>query len=541
MTQGRVQKPGKLARGPRTGSTPGGIAGVPVKKAPKGRLAPEMQQEQESLNQIRVWLRHWNKGSYERDLGEDLIVQIYDDEGHWTSLSFNVQVKSTTGLERLLKNGKRDTVPCSLPVKDLKHWEGGSPPVVVLLWDVLLQEGRWLDVPAIIQQLDASTPKWRSQTDVTACLPRMNGTDDAGRKALRHRLGVLALPLHSDKPFKMSGQFVFPSKSANDRAAYEALLRTLDHGDESTVMGEHIRSLKRSPWFDRLFGNSGTVHSITITPTKSEGRLPLQLMAIGPEGTESLSVLLRRVKAGRKSATFSNEAEGEVVRMTLVIEGLNDKGPMRIKSHFGFDMFARGIPEALGLLRFFNALHAGAQVVLSRPGGQPLGAAPIECFTNLPAKNFLAATESFLTKLAYVQLRVAEHGAFNLSEGFTPDDQQTTNQLHSFFTTGSWSSVSDFTLTMTKVPKRLKQSAAGDEGNRTAFEFSDFVVHLLGLRIPLGDVQARLVDPQEFAKAVNAAASKRSKLVKLKDVRVIFTASEPRPETTGPRRQQARQ
>ena len=65
---------------------------------PPRRLSPQLEQEARSVAQFKEAMAGSNFFLPERDLGEDLLVQLYDD-GISTGLSFYAQLKSTsTGL-----------------------------------------------------------------------------------------------------------------------------------------------------------------------------------------------------------------------------------------------------------------------------------------------------------------------------------------------------------------------------------------------------------------------------------------------------------
>jgi hypothetical protein len=51
------------------------------------------------------------------------------------------------------KKRKNDNLVYDLEVKDLKHWENFSLPVVLVIWDINLREGRWALVNQIVADL----------------------------------------------------------------------------------------------------------------------------------------------------------------------------------------------------------------------------------------------------------------------------------------------------------------------------------------------------------------------------------------------------
>ena len=109
----------------------------------KRRFSSQLQQEQISRGQLSECLvaYGWLPTS-PVDLGEDFIVHIYF-AGQATGVTFHLQEKSVTNLEQRRKGG---VIVYPFKVSDLIHWEGFSQPVVLVVWDIYLREGRWVVV-----------------------------------------------------------------------------------------------------------------------------------------------------------------------------------------------------------------------------------------------------------------------------------------------------------------------------------------------------------------------------------------------------------
>jgi hypothetical protein len=156
------------------------------------RFTPEKQQELISRYQFceRVVEFGWIPVPPE-DLGEDFIVHIYF-EGQATGASFYVQEKSVVNLH---KRRKGDFLPYSFDVKDLKHWEKFVQPVVLVVWDIKLREGRWALLKGVIKRIDQTRPKWRTQKETRVYIPWNNTTDNDGLVKLRHKVGKIMFPI----------------------------------------------------------------------------------------------------------------------------------------------------------------------------------------------------------------------------------------------------------------------------------------------------------------------------------------------------------
>lgn len=128
------------------------------------RSSVQLEQEKKSRLQLEECLTDfgWHLSSPNPDLGEDFIVEIYN-EGQNTGVTFFIQEKSVTNIEE--RKNKDNYLVYRLKAKDLKHWESFSLPVVVVIWDINLRIGKWSLVKDLISHLDQINPKWRTKGD----------------------------------------------------------------------------------------------------------------------------------------------------------------------------------------------------------------------------------------------------------------------------------------------------------------------------------------------------------------------------------------
>jgi predicted nucleotidyltransferase len=173
----------------------------------KSRFTSKMEQELISRQQLteRFIQFGWIPNPPVIDLGEDFIVNVYF-QGSGTGISFYIQEKSVTNIEGRLKN---DYVVYPFAVKDLLHWEKFGLPVVLIVWDIKLKEGRWAILDDATKYLDEKRPRWRSnKTTTQVFVPWENATDDKGLKTLRHIIGLKLLPIISKgEPIAITPQF----------------------------------------------------------------------------------------------------------------------------------------------------------------------------------------------------------------------------------------------------------------------------------------------------------------------------------------------
>lgn len=326
------------------------------------RRTVEQEQERESRLQLALAWKSWPLQSSAEDLGEDLLFQIYAD-GNFTGLSFYVQLKSTTSLDALVPKRRQDSVAYTFETKDLRHWEDSVPPVVLVIWDVQKKAGVWHDVPEVLKALDKKGKAWRSKKTVRVQLPRKHTTDEGGRDVLRARLAHLALPVLSHgRTTRITPTFSFP-KTPEGEALLAALRRTIDEGDGTvTIPRENITEFRMSDWWERAYGVR-VPDFVTISPSKSSITLPLRLQAVGADRTESISLDLRRTKAGRKQATFETADGATPVQARLVLH-VPGEGDAKLELKVSFEHPCESVEDSLSLTRFLIVVRQGGTVQL---------------------------------------------------------------------------------------------------------------------------------------------------------------------------------
>lgn len=490
----------------------------PLSPKKKGRYGPEMQQEDDSKPQILTWLRRWNIGTYGRDLGEDFVVQINHEDGNWTGLSFHLQAKSTTTLGQMLAKGKAGHFGYSLKVQDLLRWEDANPPVFLVVWDVGMNEGRWEDVPTIVAALDKSGKGWRRRTKVTVPIPDKNKTDAESKVLIRHRVASLASPLHAGRPLEGSANFSFPQDTEEGRSLAEQFRRTLDEGGTCLIPGEFVEAQFSSSWFTRIYGAEVQVESLEMSSAHVDVPLRVHLLAVSPTASEAIPIDLKLRKAGRRQATFDNSDDPDaIVKLSLVCEGLDQEhGPRFIRTHYDSRFTGRHLLDVIRLVRFYRVLRDGGQAFLGGPTGRQWGATPHFSAKNLPEEGWLRWFEGVLQKLTFVQTKIKAGGEFDLSSGFTANDERVLDELHSLFTVGYWDiETNNFKLTLTRVPRRLTEEELAAKENMIRFELPNESRRLLGVEIPLGRIRAEIRNCSNLPKAMDEAAKSRRKVLQL--------------------------
>lgn len=251
------------------------------------RDRPEFRQARKSIYQLCERLNDfgWLPNELNHDLGEDLNVRIYFD-GRATGVVFHVQVKSITNLNQ---RRRKDCIPYSVEVKHLLHWETFELPVVFIVWDVKLREGRWLFLPQAIAKLNQTQPEWRHKQKKTLHIPWMNKTDDVGLIALKQQIGHYLYPLLAkNKQLDIEMTLGFPLTDPSGQEAFDDFERFLQTGQQVTLKGEFIRSLKFSDWYSLWFGDGDLVTAeITLGPYTSNQTVNVGVQILCDDGSFS--------------------------------------------------------------------------------------------------------------------------------------------------------------------------------------------------------------------------------------------------------------
>lgn len=270
------------------------------------RYTPQKQQELRSRHQLSERLTDFGWLPFvPEDLGEDFIVHIYH-EGRATGVNFYVQLKSVTNLN---ERRKGNHLPYSFKVKDLVHWEQFGYPVVLIIWDVKLREGRWAVVNKIIQQLDQRFPNWRTQKTKTVFIPWENTSDHKGLIRLRQEIGRFLFPqISNNKSLEMQLSLSFPPDEEGTQVK-QAFEKYLKEGDSVTLKGRIIQGIEFSDWFGRWFGEyDPNKVQLILGSTKSSHTFTYDLIMNNYQGNSAslTNIEFKVEKSGTELVQISN-------------------------------------------------------------------------------------------------------------------------------------------------------------------------------------------------------------------------------------------
>jgi predicted nucleotidyltransferase len=303
----------------------------------------------------------WIATPPDEDLGEDFIVHIYLD-GRATGVTFHVQEKSVTNLH---ERRKGDFLVYDFEVKDLKHWESFSLPVVLVVWDIELRKGRWALIDDVISDLDQRRPNWReNKSKASVYIPWDNTTDDAGLIKLKQGIGHRLFPIIAgNKPLEIQFKREFPNTDEG-KAAYEAIDRAIKEGEPITIQG--FRELNFSNWFMSWFGEFDPQKAtISLGPPPSVPTFLVRIDIISTLGeTAILPIIeLKMIKVGSEVAQLSNQHQNSALHFLFKVPDLTKtkEGTVTISlNHLGHNVY-----ETREVLRFLQAVSSGGELRLT--------------------------------------------------------------------------------------------------------------------------------------------------------------------------------
>jgi hypothetical protein len=491
-------------------------------KKPSRRYSRELGQEDRSEAQLRERLAEvgWPCDRMGRDLGEDLLVRIFDD-GVSTGLSFYVQLKSIATF-KWIKRKRFPSLAYPVETKDLLHWEVSTTLVVLLIWNVEERRGHWKPISEVIKDLDAAVKGWRKQRTVTVSVPLANGTNDAGMKRLRwvvadHNIDIVP------KPTPMTFSMIF-ERTETGLEALRTFEEALDRGDDVTFEHGFVPRIEYPAWHRRLYGADFFSRPIKVEfrPTPPSETVALRIEVDSPEGPATVPYLeLHATKQGRKKLVLTNERQQLPLVFTINLS------PERAQFRFEQARFGRTLHEAREAAVFMCAAGAPGSVlrIVEAKHGRTLLSFPSE---RVSVGYDLAATRrrrDMLEELCYIQQRVARFGSFSL-EGLTEisaEDVFLVHRLFKIMREGRVETRKTFSFEVTPDAE-MPASQCGDQDIH--MDITGARVSLLGLEAPLGNVRVTILDSQRFLQEslrarAEAAAAGEPVAVHLDDMPVL--------------------
>jgi hypothetical protein len=286
------------------------------------RYSRQQQMEKRSVHQFSDHLSEfgWLVDPIPTDLGEDVRVRIYD-EGNFSGISFDVQIKSTEDLHALIVKGD-DISYRKVKVGNLLDWEQSATPVVFVVWDIESKTGVWVNVTDVISELDLNNANWRYQKTTRVRIPSSNMLDAEGLKRLRRELArYYYLTIYRDRPLETKVRGRVPN-TPEGLAVLDAFERSWTKGDPVDVSGRFLE-IEFSEWYTRLRGGGLTLTNesrLKLGTVASGHIIPTRFDLIAEGDTASLPyVEMKNVKQGFDESTATNEHQPISVHITMIV------------------------------------------------------------------------------------------------------------------------------------------------------------------------------------------------------------------------------
>ena len=452
----------------------------------RNRYTSQIKQEQISRQQLseRFIDYGWIPTPVNTDLGEDFMVHIFINN-EATGITFHLQEKSLTNL---LERRKGDYLLYPLKVKDLKHWESFLQPVVLIVWDIKLREGRWAIIQDLVPRMDSRQPEWRQKPDtskISVYIPWVNSTDDSGLAMLKRTIGQFCFPLIS-RGKKLQAQFTiaFPQTSRGKEAAkgFDDFIR---EGTPISLQGEYIRNFSFSDWWAKWFGNIPSDSLVVeLDNIPKIYKVAIQVISSRDQRhSQGISTELALLRAGSERIQFSSAHKNSPLHCDLDVRFT----PTGQSGSVTFSIASGGISvlDAKQAISFLRAIQDGGKISFAFPeNGEHLD-------FDLPSNPIGGISDQFadwVEKLIMIQSKTGVF--FRIPEiGLTYADGEDIDELFDIVTTGCVK-LSDMSITMQMKGDALRRLLGLQKEGKPAPRFRisrpAFSMELLGASITLG-------------------------------------------------------
>ena len=394
----------------------------------KIRKSAAQQQENRSKHQIRDCFEAygWTSDIIETDLGEDIQIHVYHD-GVASGVNFYVQLKSITNLYDRRKDSL--LIYRNVEVKDLLHWEGFALPVILVVWDIQLKEGKWIHIQDELPQIDEAKPSWRTQQKVTIKFPWVNDTSYKGLQLLKAVIGKALWPLISKgKLFEARFKINIPDNMSNQ--PYQNMMnRLLLEGESIEMPGRFVQSLNFSEWYTEWFGNlDSSTFTFQLKPIQSESVFKGNLLAIDQSGTlfKSDTLIFRLSRTTLDNAFLTNEEDGHTpLRAKLILQRHHDDY-FKIKAKYQVKHLNYSIQSLLDVYSFLVEYVNPSNKKFIVLDGRKTEVAPVD----LERKKYdeLVSIKNSLFKATEVQSRLGRWWVVQ-EQGIQYDDMRAVEEL----------------------------------------------------------------------------------------------------------------
>lgn len=396
------------------------------------RLSSQQRQENISRMQFREFLEQheWVAGDVSPDLGEDILVRIYED-GVSTGLSFYVQLKSVDAIGRhVLSTGE---ISYSFEVKDLEHWEAQAITVILGIWDIQQERGWWIEINQAIQFLNDNTPVWRSQKTAAVHIPVRNEFTVDSLDNLRYLLANRYYPIVA-KGKELTGQarFSFP-QTPEGMAKLAELQRFLAAGDPVELDGKYIEAFDFPDWWTRLYGRLNPANmQLKISSSSPSSPQPARIDFVSEVMKQEISyVELWNIRHGEEEITISNEPQNIPLKFSMVINRISKQRRITLS----ISLSNLNCQEARKYLRIQQVLSLGGNITVTLHRTGMIMDTPISTGV-FPAPDSVVV--ELVEKMCFIQENMGVELCLGEGGTFTYTDLEAADELISIIHTGQY-------------------------------------------------------------------------------------------------------
>jgi Domain of unknown function (DUF4365) len=473
------------------------------------RFTAEMRISQRAIFQLadRFTEAWWKveSTSIHPDTGEDMVVEIFD-RGECAGLSLYLQVKGTEDIGRFCAKCDAEHLHYPVEVRHLEGWEQKTRPVALIVWDIRERRGYWVLPKAVCKELDGRSPGWRGKERVTILIPKRNTTDDEGLSWLRTAVALDELPKlarpDEEIPFELSLRF---DESEAARAKEREIADLFEGGGEVKLKREYISEFAMS--HDRLrvafgehFWRSVDVQLSSVPSKKSA---PVRVTAESRVGVAELRyVELRRVRAGRRYMTISNEHQRTSVGLKLI---LDDAEQEHVQLGMELRLEDEDVYDARDAIRFvLTAVEPDAILRIERldEGIDPC-MLPLRLSVTDEERRALQSRRELMDRLCFLQDRVRKHGMFSL---VSPLPRGLDRAMAELLRIVSGSTHEVTSRAKLRVDGAMEMDLSVGPGEEISFvKDEERKIELLGVRVPVGPARLTVADVPRFVETYNQA------------------------------------
>jgi predicted nucleotidyltransferase len=361
-------------------------------------------------------------------------------------------------------------------------------PVVLVVWDVNLREGRWALVDDLIQELDQRRPQWReNKSKARVRLPWGNGTDEEGLVRLWRCIGKRLYPLLARGRLpeaEIALNFPDTEEGKASLEKFNDFLKNGGHFQFDSNIKLEIKSV--SQWFEIWFGKPDIDELEIFPPHRVFPGIALALTGNKGVRHSPSKNELKVIKVGLETVTLSNVHQKCFLQLRCIVSKLGEmKFSLQVNStHFD------DIQTVRKALHFLKAVALGGTLrFISSPLDKVFGDIPVP--TQPPRKQLNPIIIEIVDKLCFIQEKIEPFISWP-SEGVIRKDIEQINRLAKIIKKGKLTIQHNYEGMSSKFQREalslILDSHRKDEPVQFNLSYIGSHVEFFNLTIPTGPV-----------------------------------------------------